>query len=121
MEAIVRSLSLLLLAMALMLPTVGQTSARPEAPIVTQATLVQSAIPRQASRMSMKCGRCFGKACDACAVACGTGCSTASALAPLVIVLALVSLPAATPSVFEAALDHGRAPDPPPPRLIVIS
>jgi hypothetical protein len=115
-----RSLFLLLVVVALMLPTMERASACAEASIETQAAFVQSATPHQTSRMVMKCDRCVGKACDAYAVTCGAYCGTASALAPLVVVLASITLPAAWPSAFKAGRDHGRPPDPHPPRTIII-
>src|SRR5260370_4340477 len=123
MQVIARSLSLLLLVVALMLPTMERASASAcaEVPIATHAAFVQSATPDQTSRMVMKCDRCVGKACDAYAVTCGAYCGTASALAPLVVVLASITLPAAWPSAFKAGRDHGRPPDPHPPRTIIIA
>ena len=120
MQVMARSLSLLLLAVALMLPTVVRASVRADVLIVTPAAFVQSAIPHQARRIAMRCHRCFGKACDASAVTCGAYCGTASALTPLVIVLASVSRHAAEPSAFTAARDHRGPPDPHPPRPIAI-
>jgi hypothetical protein len=121
MQVVTRSLSLLLLAVALMLPTVARTSAHADVLLAAPASFVQSATPNQAKRMAMNCHRCFGKACGASALACGAYCGAASALTPLVVVLTLVASPAAASSVFKAPRDHGRPPDPPPPRLIAIS
>jgi hypothetical protein len=130
MQVVARSLTLLLLTVALMLPTVARTNASTEASIPTQAEpvtagafglFVQSATSFQAQPMAMKCRRCFGMACGASAVACGACCGTASAITPFVIVLALVGGPLATPAPFKTARDHGLPPDPHPPRAIIIS
>ena len=121
MQVMARSVSLLLLVVALMLPTMERASACAEASIATQAAFVQSATPDQTSRMLMKCDRCIGKACDAYAATCGAYCGPASALAPLVIVLASITLPAAWSSASKAARDHGSPPEPHPPRAIIIS
>src|SRR5260370_24058783 len=120
MQFVGRWLSLLFLFVGLMLPTIVRPRACAEAPIARQAVFVQSVTPHQTSRMVMKCDRCVGTTCDAYAVTCGAYCGTASALAPLVVVLASITLPAAWPSVFEAARDHGSPPDPHPPRTIII-
>ena len=122
MQVMARSVSLLLLVVALMLPTMERASACAEASIATQAAFVQSATPDQTSRMLMKCDRCIGKACDAYAATCGAYCGPASALAPLVVVVpASITLPVVWPSVSKAVRDHGRPPDPHPPRAIIIS
>ena len=55
MQVMARSLSLLLLAVALTLPTVVRASACAEAPIATQAAFLQSAISYQEGRMAMEC------------------------------------------------------------------
>jgi hypothetical protein len=129
MQVVARSLTLLLLAVALMLPTVARTSAYTEAPIAAQAEPVaagafslflQSATSYQAGPMAMRCHRCFGMACGGSAVACGGCCGTASAIAPFVIVLASVSGPSATPPAFKAVRDHGLPPDPHPPKAIIV-
>jgi hypothetical protein len=120
MQVMARSLSLLVLAVALMLPTAIGASARTEAPIAPQATFAQSA-PHQATRTMMTCRQCFAKHCGAFAVACGAYCGAASAVTPFVVVLMSVNGPTPVPSIFKAARDHGRPPDPYPPRPIAIS
>jgi len=121
MQVVTRSLSLLLLAVALMLPAVARTSAHAEALLAAPAAFVESATPNQAKRMAMICHRCFGKACGASAVACGAYCGAASALVPPAVVLASVTRLAAEPPAFTAARDHIGPPDPYPPRPIAIS
>jgi hypothetical protein len=121
MQVMVRSLSLLLLAVALMLPMAATTGARVDILIAAPAAFAQSATPYHAGQMMMKCHRGFGEACIGSAAACGAYCGAASALIPLVIVLAPIDSPAAVSSVVQAAHDHSNSPDPHPPRPLAIS
>src|SRR5260370_33799359 len=77
-----RPVFLLVLVVALMLPTMERARAGAEASIATQAAFVESATPHRTNRMEMKCDRCVGKACDAYAVTCGAYCGMPSAPAP---------------------------------------
>lgn len=121
MQVVARSLSLLLLAVAMMLPTVARTSARAEALIAVSVAFEQFAVPHHAGKTLMRCHRCFGAACGESAVSCGAYCGAASALTPVVIVLMSVTKPAAGPFAFKAVRDHGNPPDPHPPRSLAIS
>src|SRR5713226_3397409 len=120
MRVMAHSLSLLLLAVAMMLPAVARVDARAEVPMAALTAFVQSATPGHAKRMAMRCYRCFGKACSASAIACGAPCGSASALTPPVVVLMSVASPKARPTGSRAARDHGIPPDPHPPRPVAI-
>lgn len=120
MQLVARSLCLLLLAVAVMLPTAARTSARTEVLIAAATTTVQSATRFQPTQTAMKCLGCFGKVCGASAATCGVYCGAASALTPLAIVLMAVTSLALGPAIYKVARDHSNPPDPHPPRPIRI-
>jgi len=118
-----RLLVLLLLAVALTVPTAARSGVQTDTRIETEASAAatQLAAPANAKRTAIPCRGCTKKACSAYAVACSAYCAAASALLPYPVVLATIIRSGASESIPSAPEGFQRPLDPYPPRPIVIS